>query len=290
MKWYITYFLTCIFLCAGSLTEVSANSQKTADNLFAAGNFFEAAIEYERAAFMAEGNIDRTYALLGKAGCLKQTGRYADAEHCLERINYQNLTDTLVFTSHYQSGLCSYLAGDLGNAENHLLQIQHFVSDSVLSRPSLVLYSFVLNELGRWAEAKEKLLKLISLSPYPAQQKDSLNKIVDRLYVPKNYPHLKKISKAQLLSTFLPGAGQMYAGYFWEGVTSLSIQIAAIGFVGYNIIIRHYFTAFTIGTGIFQRFYFGGINRLDYLVGKKNHALLRNYNDPLRKEIINMNF
>jgi hypothetical protein len=58
-----------------------------------------------------------------------------------------------------------------------------------------------------------------------------------------------------------------------------------LGFIGYHIYIAHYLTAFTIGSGLFQHFYFGGINRAGFLADKRNYVNLRKFNDP-RKELI----
>jgi len=131
-------------------------------------------------------------------------------------------------------------------------------------------------------------VKWISLTdPRPAV-KDSLLIIISEIYHAGDYPKFKKLKKAQTLSTFLPGAGQLYAGYLGEGLTNVSLQLAALAFTGYAFLSHYYLTAFIVGYGIFSKFYIGGINRLEYLVNKKNYELLRGYNHRLKEEIIDL--
>ena len=258
-----------------------------ADSLFLIGKYYPAAVEYERNAFLSANNSARTTALLKKAECYKQMENYSEAEKITERIIYTNLNDSLLAEARYQSALCSYLSGDFSNAESHLLQMHSFIKDSSLTKNSLPLYALVLNELQRWDEAKEKVLIAIHLSEINSAQKDILRKNVNALYVPQNYPHLKKLLKAQKMSAFLPGLGQLYAGYFWEGAASAFLNVASLGLSGYFIYETLYFTAAFAGTSVLSKFYMGGSNRLEYLVAKKNYQLLREYNDELKKRIIN---
>ena len=77
------------------------------------------------------------------------------------------------------------------------------------------------------------------------------------------------IKKATKLSSFIPGSGQIYLGYWGEGLTNASLQLCSVAFIAYNIIAAQYFTAITLGTGLLQKFYVGGINRVKYLGNKK---------------------
>lgn len=282
------YFLTCIFLCAGSLTELfcAESNFRKSDSLFALGRYYPAAVEYERDAFLSADNRIRTIALLKKAECFKQLGNFTEAENTCGRILYTGLNDTLIAEARYQNALCAYLAGDFSVAENHLLQLHSFVPDIHLTKNSLPLYALVLNELQKWGEAKQKILKAIELSDISPAEKDSLVKIVNTLYVPENYPRMKNLLKAQKMSAFLPGLGQLYAGYFWEGAASAFLNTASLGLTVYFIYARLYFTAATVGTGVFSKFYLGGSNRLEYLVAKRNYKVLRKYNDALKKIIL----
>ncbi|MBI4930894.1 MAG: hypothetical protein HY841_09045 [Bacteroidetes bacterium] len=287
-KIYFKIFSTCCFLFFSCALSLGEGGREAADSLFLAGNYYPAAVEYERAAFLSLNNSTRTFALLKKSECFLQMGNYADAEKITGRIIYTDLSDTLIAKARYQNALCAYLSGNFANAENHLLQMNSFIKDSSLTKNSLPLYALVLNELQRWPEAKEKILQSINLSEINSAEKDSLRKKINELYVSKNYPHLKNLLKAQKMSAFLPGLGQLYAGYFWEGAASAFLNTASLGLMIYLVYppMQLYFTSATVGTAVFSKFYLGGSNRLEYLVGKKNYKLLRGYNNDLKNAIV----
>jgi len=285
----IRYCLICIFLCAGFITEsFSANNKfRKADSLFLSGKYYPAAVEYERVIYVSANNGVRTVALLKKAECLKQLAKYAEAEKECARIIYSDLNDTLIAQSRYENALCAYLAGDFSNAENQLVQMNAFVKDSSLTNNSLPLFALVLNELQRWEEAKVHVLHAIDLLQVSSVEKDSLKKNVNELYSPKNYPRLKNLLKAQKMSAFLPGLGQLYAGYFWEGAASAFLNAVSLGAMGYYIVFEKlYFTGIMAGSAVFSKFYMGGSNRLEYLVEKKNYTLLRSYNNMLKATVL----
>jgi hypothetical protein len=81
----------------------------------------------------------------------------------------------------------------------------------------------------------------------------------------------------------LPGVGQLYAGYFWEGALNVTLQLAGLGFTGLCIWQKYYFTGAFVGFSIFQKFYGGGINRTQFLVEKRNHIKIRTFNDEIKK-------
>ena len=262
------------------------SAMRLADSLFEKSEYRIASIEYERVFFLTSDFAVKTEALLRKAACLKQMQQFRKAEQSLNRANFAGLNDTLIYKLRFQSALCAYLGGNFNNAESQLIQIHYFLKDTILTMPSLLLYVLVLNELNRWDEAKEKIVKWISLTDPPPAVKDSLLNIISKIYHADDYPKFKKLKNAQRLSSFLPGAGQLYAGYLGEGLANVSLQLAALAFTGYAFYFNYYITAFIVGYGIFSKFYIGGINRLEYLVNKKNYELLRGFNDRLKGEIL----
>ena len=258
------------------------------DSLFNSYEFRAASMEYEYAGFFSESKMMRTEALLRKSECLKQMQLFEEAELTLGRLNYEDLPDTLVYRGHFQSALCSYLAGNFSNAESHLLQLNYFLHDTLLTRTSLPLFALVLNELEKWPEARSKLLLAVQQASIPASVKDSLTANINDLYKKKNLPHKKNLTKALIFSSILPGTGQIYAGYFWDGIASLLFNAATISFVGYNIATKYYFTTGSSLTNIFHMFYSGGLNRVDFLIKKKNYLILRTFNDQAKAKILGM--
>lgn len=73
------------------------------------------------------------------------------------------------------------------------------------------------------------------------------------------------------MSTFLPGLGQMYAGYPLEGIFNLGLQSTCLGLGLYSAYYKYYLTGYFEGFALFPKFYFGGTIRTEYLVEKKNY-------------------
>ena len=100
-------------------------------------------------------------------------------------------------------------------------------------------------------------------------QKADIQEPVDSVFN-RHQPELKDPDRAGLLSTFLPGSGQFYAGRAGEGFTSFFFHISALGWGTYNVITGYFATALITGGGLFQSFYFGGIERAEHLAESHN--------------------
>ncbi len=285
--WICVCLLSASSLRAAEQNEHSDSlSFKTAEAYFAAGDFYSASIAYERLGFYSTSNTEKTQALLGKAECLKKRSQYKEAEQVLNRINYEGMNDTMTYQSRYQSALCGYLAGSFTNAESQLQQLFFYTKDSSITRSALPLYALILNEERRWEEAHLKLSAAIQQASGSRAMKDSLQRIVDQVYEKQLFPKLKSINKAQILDAIVPGAGHIYAGYFWEGTASFGLNLAALAFLGYTIYTGYYITSFTVGTTIMQMFYVGGMNRSEILVNKHNYESKNLYNERIKNNVL----
>ena len=89
-----------------------------------------------------------------------------------------------------------------------------------------------------------------------------------------------------MMSSLLPGLGQVYAGYFWEGFVNASLQLISLAFTGGAIYLKYYITSFMVGYTTFYRFYRGGQNRAEFLANQHNYEKTRDYNTRLKKIIL----
>lgn len=275
-----TCCLICTFLLGGFSISHAQNPGvfNEPDSLYAIKQYDEALLAFERIHYFNDENFLKIEALFKKAECLKQLKRFNDAERCLNRIYLTELPDSVSFKIRYQAALNAYLGSHFPDAESYLTQLFFYTTDSNLTNKALPLFALVLNELQKWNEAKEKLIQYKS--------NDSLTTALTALYNPKNIPKLKNLEKATLLSTLIPGSGQMYAGYFWEGLGNATLQVVYLGFTGVAIWQKYYVSSLFVGYSTFFRFYQGGVVRTEYLVNKKNYELTRKYNDTLKTEIL----
>ena len=283
---------TCLWIVFLISRLLAANNDtlqlsRKADSLFGIGHYYEAGNYYQKAAWYSSGKNKITL-LLKKVDCLKQEGKFAEAEQLISR-NSTDLSDSLLHDLLKQGALCAYLAGDCPKAESYLVTLGYRLLDKKLMEDTGILYALVLNEEGRWSEAKEKLLAQINYgAPFDSVAQRRWVAAVEDLYAEKNYPHLKNPRKARILSHFIPGAGQMYAGKFWEGAGSLGLNLVILGAAAAGVYYHYYFSSLVLGNFFFGKFYLGNIERAEFLVNQRNYLLKKKFNSGLKSGILDI--
>lgn len=245
-----------------------------------------AGIGYDQIAYLSGENIVKTKALLKKADCYLARKEFAKAEIVLSRIYYADLNDSLIYFARYKTALASYLNSNFSEAESQVIQAKSFINDSGLVYQFYPLYVLILNESKKYQEAKEVLKAYTTYLVKDTLQKNIILNEIDQQYQISKIPKLKDPEKAKKLSMFLPGTGQLYAGYFWEGALNVTLQLAGLGFTGLCIWEKYYFTGAFVGFSIFQKFYGGGMNRAQFLTEKRNYIKTRTFNDKVKNYLL----
>lgn len=270
----IKYLLTCIFLCVTFLTK--AQFEK-ADSLRAAGNYELAALEYERIVYQSLGPEITNQALLQKGLCYKIQGNFNEVFNTLNRANLFLEQDSINFTIRYELALAAYLSDNYPAANAQLVQIEYFFKENGYE-DVLYLHILTLNAMRKWEEAKEKYAQYADENNVPLDVEQAY------AFLPKT--KLKNPEKAEKISYFLPGIGQMYAGYFGKGLISSLIQAGLVGFGAYSLYEGYFFTGALTGIGLFYSFYTGGARHAKYLALRKNEELTKRYNEPIKEAIL----
>lgn len=280
--------MTCIFLCAPFLISAQGIHAlfNVADSLSAAHQTQQARLAYEKIVFVLQSSSLpsdsaqqlKNEALLKKTFSYKAEALYTEALQTIERTDANNLSDSASFVLRYETSLCAYLAGNYNESYNYILQLKYFIKDTLLTSQVDFLEILTLNELKRWEEAKKLTAAYI--------QKNNLPANVDELYAFLKNPKIRNPEKAVLLSTFLPGVGQWYAGYPFRGMVSATLQLACFTFGAYSIWQKYYLSGFFTGFVLLQAFYSGGIRHTSYLVEKKNKERIGSYNGRVKEFIL----
>ena len=279
MKWNTGSYLICIFLCVPFLIKGQADTVFTeGDDLYTSGEYRLSSIAYERVVYLINDHQLKSEAYLRKAYALKKLGHYEAAQKNLERVKLAGLNDSLSFLIRYETALNAYLGGNYSDGLSQMVQMDHYLADSQLLAQKMYLHILILNELQSWIEASEMCRKYLKLA--------GSNIDTDTLYEFAADPGLKKIKKAQYLSTFMPGTGQIYAGRPGKGILNVLLQMSALGFAVINGYYGYYITGFLLGFGFLQSFYFGGIRQAERFAEQYNKALVRSYNNRLKEIIV----
>ena len=273
----------CIFLYAsfsGNCQESQEHWIEKADELYSKGQFNDAAIAYERSVFSGLFVNKIGLIKLKKADCYKQQENFTRALKELETIFLPSMPDSIQNAVIYQKALCHYLNHNSQEASAWIEQLP--IEFKTLE--NTVLEIMINSDLLRWEKAKERMLLLIN-SNNSGERKDSLiiacNHIFDNKYLPK----IKKIKTAVMLSTFFPGAGQIYVGYVGRGLLAFTFTAGSIAVAAFEIVNGFYITGYVVGLGFFQKFYFGGIEQTRRLTIERNSKKVEKYNDKIKNLI-----
>jgi len=272
------FCLICTFLCGICSIGNAQTGLSAADSLFASGQYLAARVGYERVLFSTAGSDAVVAASLGKAACLKQQGLYAAAVTFLNAQIQTNLPDSLVYQLRHEQILCAYLAGQFENTLSLVERLPYLYPDVPPAPFLLAVRILALNELQRWPQADtayHELAALVRAEPTQAN-----------LYA--NTPRLKSEKKAQWLSTFIPGAGQLYAGRPGEAALSVLVQSAGLYFGVASFVQGYYLSAWGVGAGLFGSFHAGGVRRAEVLVRQRNQKHANAFNARARQQVLTL--
>ena len=275
--------MICSFLCAtfsGKCQESQSLWREKAGELYATGQYNDAAIAYERAIFSGTQGIETSLLKLKKSDCYKQSGNFQRALKELETIFLPSLPDSVQFNVIYQKALCNYLNHNLQEAEDWAEQLPA----TQTSTESIVLKILIWSDLLQPEKAKEQMMVFIEQNSSDVRR-DSLMMACNQLYSQKRQPGLKKEKTAAMISTFFPGAGQVYSGYIGRGLLTFAFTAGSIGLALVEVVHGFYFTGYVIGLGFFQKFYFGGIEQSRRLTQERNSRIVERYNESVKKLI-----
>jgi len=283
MQCTIRFFFSFIFLC-GIFSNSSASGVK-GDRLFASGKYFEAAIEYEYQIFTAENQTSLYSYKYKKALCYKHLGNFGQALTELQPMYFSNSNDTLYKLVCYEQALCFFLNGEPKKALWKIDEYFHRSSDSISKSDFMPIRILSLNDNSQWEEAKACFFQFIHLQNFPAKKEAELSQTVESLYNKKNLPKIRSIKKAENLSRFFPGSGQIYAGKTGEGIVNFLLNASVLAFSAIQVLDGFYITGYFAGLGFFNKTYHGGIKRAGILATQKNEELFVNFNSNVNATI-----
>ncbi len=212
--------------------------------------------------------------MLKKSSCFKRLNEFGKASETLQRISFNELSDSLQYQVRYEHALSLLLQKKYDEAELQYIDINFYTHNESLRNQSLFLGIIIKNELRKWQEADSLFIEYIKFNNINI---DSV-KISELLKKPK----LLNPKTAKIISYFIPGSGQIYSGHVFRGLTSIAFQGSFFTFTFLSIKNGFYFSAATTGFGIFQLIYIGGARYAYYLAEKKNAKKIETYNKKIR--------
>jgi len=290
MKWIRKYYLIFIFLCAISSTSKGENHNilVKADSLFSLGKYKSAAIEYERFLYYSGEAESLLKTLYKKAQCYKQLSDYSKSCKTLERINLYRENLESYTSIKKELSLCYYLDNKLQKSQIQITQLRHKLKNKNLPQETLLIEIFILNEMKQWAKAQKRAKEYIGCQASVKDKLPLITKQIDSLYSNKNLPKLKSVEKAENLSRFIPGAGQIYCGKIAEGSFTFLFNGAFLALGAQQILTKFYFTGYTAGFGVLHKTYTGNMSRTRHIATKTNHNRHTSFNESIIKYMLSL--
>ncbi|MFQ6002404.1 MAG: tol-pal system YbgF family protein [Candidatus Zixiibacteriota bacterium] len=241
-----------------------------AENLFNLERYEEAITEYKRFIFFNpdDHRIDHAFHKLGL--CYKAQGNWEKAIKAL-RMSIQTADDdSLKEERKVESGIIQIACGKYSQAQLQLLRVAHFGKYPSTKKKAQFFLGVCYIYLFDWVNAKKALSDFYS----GCNQQSYVEKkeLVDSLLINAQSLPYKSVGTAKVLSTFLPGAGQLYVGNWKKSLNALAINSA---------------TAFLLWDSIENKDYlsvsFSGFLFLRYYLGNRYHAVqdVKRYNERM---------
>jgi tetratricopeptide (TPR) repeat protein len=265
---YIIFSVFClsfILLFVTQLLAFSDDVPSIADELAREKRYDESITEYKRFIFFNQENpyIAEAHYKMGMSyraeGNLHQA--IAEFDKSIELTKDPNLADQRRLTL-----ATTLIASQNFNlAKLELQKIIDSTRDKSLMRKALYFSGVEAIYQRDWKSTEEYF------GGYYLDDKKQIEKLIS--IIKKTRQSYKSPTTAKLLSAFFPGAGQIYSGYWKDGLNAFVLNGAIIGGVAYNVYKKDYGNALMVAYLLLVRYYNGNIFRAGKDAEKHNQVL-----------------
>jgi hypothetical protein len=287
------YYLTYTFLYAGFILSSKLNAQsaplRKADSCFASHNFDMAQLYYSRAAFEEYDPNRRVKILFKKAEALLLLKDALQAFKTCSNISLTELNDSTRVAVLYKAAIYAFFNQDMLESKSKLNMLEEIYPNVKNESRVKILNILILNETGKYAEAREKLLDYVTNDTTKNEdEKLTLLRQSDSIYIGKKVPKIINKTRAMGLNAMTLGFGFFYSKNYLEGVSSFIIQTLGLSLSALSIINGYYFTGIIAPLTLYNYFHTGSVKRVEYLVEKQNYKNMYKFNSESKNKIIDI--
>jgi len=252
------------------------------DSFFDTGNYEQAITEYKRFLFFAANSgiecdsnaVSYAYHRIGLS--YRNQKMWKPSLNALQQSIKYASNDSIQTERKIALSVVLIAMGNYSAADFKLLLIESYCKFPELKNRARFLRGIVAIYQFNWKEAQ----RLIKFSEDPGFSR------VDSLLSEAQNLKYKSVNIAKRLSTFLPGAGQVYVGDLRNGVNALLLN-GAIGFLlGYNLFNGNYPDAILVYLCLFRRYYSGNKYHAGLIAEEYNKHLNQVYRDMILQTIL----
>lgn len=241
------------------------------DGLVQMGNYRAAITEYERFICFSSDSNAAGDAWMRVARCYGELEQWNDALNAVHKSVGTIRNDSLREEGRIEGAVLLIAGRQYSAAEVELLRLGTFSKHPAIERRASFFLGVCDLYTHKWDEARKAFAA--SFDGAQARERGRL----DSLLAPRRRPRPRSPELAQWLSTFLPGAGQIYAGDWRNGLNALAINGATGYLLVSSLIAGNFGDAILSYLGLFQRYYLGNRQRAEMIARERNHAQDKQY-------------
>lgn len=168
--------------------------------------------------------------------------------------------------------------GEFTSSEYELLKLSMFSKFPNISQKATYLLGLNYVYLEEWHSAKNAFIS--------CKDKFKTSNLI-RICSEAEKLSAKSPSKAKLLSTIIPGFGQIYSKAYMDGINALLLNTATIYQLIYSIDNSQFDDLVLTDIPIFIRYYIGNINNAYVIAEKYNKTIYDDYKNEIFKDLLN---
>ncbi|MEA3431342.1 MAG: outer membrane protein assembly factor BamD [candidate division WOR-3 bacterium] len=226
-----------------------------AEYLFALENYDEAITEYKRFIFFNPTSDSVSYAYYQIGLAYRNERRWAESLDALRGSVQTASNDSVKNEREISLAVTLIASGNYNAAEFRLLKLESFTRFPTLKRKAAFFRAIASLYSFEWENARNAF-QVYSNDSLEGNSSETFSQVYSMLLKAQNLGY-KSPALAKLLSTFLPGTGQIYAGDWRSGLNALAINILTGYFFFGNLIENNYRDAISSYFFLFRRYYQG---------------------------------
>ena len=276
------FFLLSAILFCTIHAGAQGKALEIAEKFFNSENYYDAITEYRRYIFFnsekKDDNISYAHYKIGLA--YRNLGKWDESLNALRKSIQTVNTEYIRDERKIDLAVVLIASGNYSTAEFYLIKVEMFSNIPELKRKAAffrgvsAIYSF------KWEQSRNAFQ--IYFNNHPERKHAELGKKLDFLLDKAQNTKYKCPKLAKILSTILPGSGQIYSGDWRNGINALVINTATGYLLVNDLIKRQYLDAIFNSLFLFERFYRG--NR--YHAEESSKKYNQNINQKFVKKIL----
>ncbi len=238
--------------------------------LFQNKNYPAASTEYKRALFINPTAAHNAYLWVQLAQAYEHLAQFETATVYYKKAVALPISSPLAFKIRFWLALDYLRLQKFPLANLEFFKVERLTADKRFKINAQAFRVLILIQQRQWKQALQTFQRLHQIWDVPPTVQPLFQEIETLLQILVTQPYRKSPTTAKWLSTVLPGAGQMYAGDWRNGLNALLLNVGTTYLLWQSITIRSILDLTLIGSFVWWRYYEGNRFRAETIARNKN--------------------